>query len=213
MPDARHPALDDRPQDADRRVEACRRITDARLDPHRRPIGRAGEAHHTAHRLGDHLEALVVGVRPLAAEAFDGRGDDARVDLRERVVAEPEALHRARAEVLDDHVGRLRQRLEHLAAARRLEVERHALLVEVHETEEDRVHAGLLGEPVARRLACRRLDLDHLGAQPRQRLSAARPRLVKGKIEDPDSLECRAHRPLPSLSSASSRTPSRTHRP
>jgi hypothetical protein len=117
LADARYPALDDRTQDADRRVEPGRRITDARLDPHRRPIRRAGEAHHAAHRLGNHLEALVIGVRPLAAESFHGRRDDARVDLRERVVPEPEALHRARTEVLDHHVGRLRQRLEHLPAA------------------------------------------------------------------------------------------------
>ena len=178
-------------------MEPGRRITDARLDPHRRAVGFAGEAHHAAHRLRDHLEALVVGVRPLAAEAFDGRGDDARVDLRERVVPEPEALHRARAEVLDHHVGRLRQRLEHLAAARRLQVERHALLVQVHEAEEDRVDARLLSEPVARRLARRRLDLDDLGPQPRQRFRAARPRLVKRKIENPDSLERRAHRSPP----------------
>src|SRR5262249_20307801 len=74
--------------------------------------------------------------------------------------------------------------------------QRHALLVQVHEAEEDRVHARLLAEPIACRLARRRLDLDDLGAQPRQRLRAARPRLVKRKIEHPQALERRPpHRP------------------
>src|SRR5262249_60283980 len=99
------------------------------------------------------------------------------------------------------------------AAALAFEVEPHALLVQVHETEEDRAHTGLIAEPVACRLPRRGLDLDALGPQPCQRLRAARPRLVKRKIEDPDSLERRAHRPPPNSSSASSRTPWRRRRP
>src|SRR6185295_5926150 len=119
--------------------------------------------------------------------------DDARVERRERLVAEAEALHRARAQVLDDDVGRLGQRLEHLTAALRLEVEGHALLVHVQHAEERRVHAGLLAEPVSCLLARRGLDLDDLGPQPRQRFRAARACLELRTVQDPDSFERRSH--------------------
>src|SRR4029453_395992 len=116
----------------------------------------------------------------------------ARVEPRERVVPEAEALHRARTEVLDDDDGRLHYLLEHLPAPPRLEVEGHRLLVGVQEAEEDRVHARLLADPASRRLAPRRLDLDDLGTQPRERFCAARPRLVLRKVEHPDSGQSRA---------------------
>src|SRR3972149_2859286 len=94
----------------------------------------------------------------------------------------PEPLHRARPHVLDDDVGALRQLLEDRAAARRLEVERHALLAGVQQEEEPRVLAALVREHRAAGLAARRLDLDDVGPEPRGHLGTARPRLVLGQV-------------------------------
>src|SRR5262249_28742825 len=101
LADAGHLALHDGGEDPDRRVKPGARVAQAGLDADRRAIGAARQAHDAAHRLRDHLEALVSGVGPLAAEALDRGADDARVDSRERLVAEAQALHRSRTEVLD----------------------------------------------------------------------------------------------------------------
>src|SRR5262249_28688141 len=64
---------------------------------------------------------------------------------------------------------------EHGLALRVLEVERDALLVGVEQQEVARVDTRLLGAPVTPRLTLARLlDLDDLGAEPRQHLRARR---------------------------------------
>src|SRR6266478_5276773 len=76
----------------------------AGLDVGRRIFGEAGDAHRPAHGLGDRLEALESAVGPVGAETLDGGVNESRVDLGQRCVAEPEAIERARPEILHQHV-------------------------------------------------------------------------------------------------------------
>jgi len=82
---------------------------------------------------------------------------------------------------------------EHLPAAVVLEVEGDALLVRVEQDEEVRIQVRPLGEPAARGLPGRRLDLDDLCAEPAEQLRAARPGLVLREVENADAVECIAH--------------------
>src|SRR5207302_5011753 len=55
------------------------------------------------------------------------------------------------------------------------------------------VRVGSLRERAPPRLATRRLDLDDVGAEPREHLGAARPRFVLREVEDDDPVERLAH--------------------
>src|SRR5215472_1878352 len=65
----------------------------------------AVDAERARQRLRDNVEGRLVAQRPTEAKAADRAVDEARVDLRQRRVAEPEALHDAGAVVLDQDVG------------------------------------------------------------------------------------------------------------
>src|SRR6266568_6009527 len=119
-------------------------------------------------------KALVLGVGAGAAETLDGGVDQPGIQPRERVPAEAEPLEGTGAEVLHDHVGVIGHLQEERAATLGLEIEGHTLLVRVEEQEEPRVLAALVGERVATGLAGGRLDLDDLGAEPRNALSDKR---------------------------------------
>src|SRR3712207_9574729 len=64
------------------------------------------------------LPHAVVGralrVRSRGAEPGDRAVHQPRVQLAELLVADPQAVHHARAQVLEHHVGALRQAVEHL---------------------------------------------------------------------------------------------------
>src|SRR6202007_1970055 len=91
----------------------------------------------------------------------DGAPDEARVDLPQPALAEPEALHRAGAEVLDQDVRALRQRPRQLEVLPRVQVEHDAALVAVDRLE---VRGGAVRRPRrppgAGVVALRALDLD-----------------------------------------------------
>ena len=187
-------ALPERGHHAEGRVHARAGVADGRAGLQRRRAGEAGERHGAAGGLRDHVEALVLAVRAVAAEALDREVDDPRVDLRQRVVAEAELLHGARRLVLGDDVRVLDHVEEHGLALRILEVQRDAPLVGVERQEVARVHAGLLGAAVAARLALAGLlHLDDVGAQPGQQLGARGSRLELGQVEHADAVQGFAH--------------------
>jgi hypothetical protein len=190
---ARRLALHDRGEDAHPQVEARPGVAESRGHAQRRPVRLAVEAHGAGHRLRHELEALVVRVRPRRGEPLDGRGDQARVEALQRLPAEAEAVHGPGAEVLDDHVGLAQEIVEQRAAARVLQVEREALLVRVEEEEAPAVDAGPVAQREAVGLAGERLDLDDLGAQPREELRAGRAGLVLAEVDDADAVEGFGH--------------------
>src|SRR5260221_14756004 len=80
----------------------------------------------------------MVGVWTELALVAGAEQDQPRVVLSEDGVTQPQAGHRARSEILDDHVGRGHQLARQLLAARMLQVERDAALTVVVEVENAR---------------------------------------------------------------------------
>jgi hypothetical protein len=144
---------------------------------HRRPPGLAGDAHQAADTLGDEIEAALVGRRAGAAVARDRAVDQRRVDGLQLGHTQAQAVERAAAVVLGQHVGGFDQTLEHAPPAFGLQVQRDAALVAVHHHEGRRfaVDAGL---GIAPRVvaAGHFLDLDDVGAEVGEQGAAARDR-------------------------------------
>ena len=141
-------------------------------DPHGAAVGVAVDRHRTAHRRQREVGGQVVGVRAGLAERGDGHVDDVRAHGAQRVEAQPEAVHHARAGVLEHEVDGGRQRQEVGATGRLVEVEHDAALAAVVRLEAQTGELVRLtvddGRLVARRRAARRLDLDHVGTEAGQ---------------------------------------------
>jgi hypothetical protein len=136
------------------------------------------------HGLDDRGVRRPVAVRRLdrVPEARQRQVDRRRVPLGDHVIAEAEAVHRPRLEVLADDVEAGDQRQEQLAALGSLEVDGHAALVEVV-AQERGAHRAAVGvdhvreRPPARLARPGVLDLDHVGAEAGQELGGVGQRL------------------------------------
>ena len=135
-----------------------------------------------AHGLDDRGEGGPAGVgrvrcagRDGMAEARDGEIDDRRVRRRHVVVAQPEALDGAGAEVLGDDVEARRQSQHEVASGRLFEVDDDRPLGQVvaEERRTDGASIGIghggRGGP-AEVTGAGRFDLHHVGAEPSQEL-------------------------------------------
>jgi len=98
-------------------------VADGHPDARRLAAVLAGDAHHAAHPLHDHVVGGPGRVRACASESRHRRVDQARVTHVQRVPAEPQLVHRPGPEVLDEHVGHVEQPLEDLAVGRGVEIE------------------------------------------------------------------------------------------
>jgi hypothetical protein len=118
----------------------------------------------------------------------------ARIDFLDPLPAEAHAVDRAGCEVLHHHIAGLDQLLEDLLAGRGLGVERDAALVAVQHGEVEAIHVGDIAQLTPGRIAHPRpLDLEHVGAEPRQELRTGRPRLHMSHVQHPDSFKRLAH--------------------
>jgi hypothetical protein len=104
--------------------------------------------------------------------------------------AELQALHDARREVLDEHVGGPDQVEQRLVTGLGLEVEHHAALVGVEHHELVRLDRIVRAE--AQWLTAGRLDLDDLGAHLREQQPAVRAEVDLAQFEDPEAVK-RSH--------------------
>ncbi len=169
----------------DRHHHAGAGIADGGACLARLPVLLAGDRHQSAGRLRDHVEGEVLLERAAGAEPLDLAVDDRRIDGLDRRVAKAEAIDRARSEVLDHHVGASGQALDELQPARVLQVDGGRTLIGIVLQEIDRIDLGRGAADRAPRIARTRvLDLDHVGAEPRQRLSAGWTSLELGQVED-----------------------------
>ena len=131
---------------------------------------------------------------PLRPVALAGGHDQARVVLEKSRRTELQALHDARREVLDQHVGSADQVQQRLVTGLGLEVEHHAALVGVEHHELVRLDRIVRTE--AQRLTAGRLDLDHLGAHLRKQKPAVRAEVHLAQFEDPEAVK-RSHGCIP----------------
>ena len=92
------------------------------------PVPRADLARER--RLVDNLEQYAIALSALF-DAVDAGEDQARVDLEQRLVAQPAALQRSRAHALDHGLGARHQLAENLRALGPAQVEREAALAPV----------------------------------------------------------------------------------
>src|SRR5262245_17015090 len=175
--------------DAERGEDAGREVEERDAGPDRRAAGLARDRHDSAECLHERLVAGAVLARSGAPERRDRAIDEARVERGQRVVAQAEALHRPRPEILDEDVGALDQIAEDLGALRRLQIERQVSLVAVDHEVRRRLPA-LVGRPGTRLVARARVfHLDDVGAHVGQEHAAKGPGQDAREIEDADTVE------------------------
>src|SRR5262249_23874378 len=163
-------------------------IDDGNAGPDRRHAVLARNHGDAGHRLADRVVADLIAIRPELTVRGDVGHDDARVQRLHRLVAEAHLLDRAGAEVLHEHVGNLDELDQDCLARFLAKIHAHALLATVvlHPVR------ALLADPrrvVPGFLAAETLDLDDLGAEAREHLSAPRSRLMATEIDDADSVQ------------------------
>jgi hypothetical protein len=182
-------AVQQRVDDAEGGEDAGGQVQEGHAAAQRRAVRLAGDGHDPAERLHERLVTRRVLARPRSTEGRDRAVDEPGIHRRQGVVAQPERLHRAGPEVLDENVGRRRHALEDLDALGRLEVERHVALVPVDHQERGRL-AVLVRWPCARLVAGPGVfHLDDVGAQVGQEHAAERSGQHTGEIEDANAVE------------------------
>ncbi len=191
LPPTRLFATGERRENGDRRERPREEVRDRDADLHRLAAGLARDRHEPAHGLNQEVVSRLVRARARRPVARDRAEDDARVHGRERVVAEPEPVEVAGAEVLDDDVGPRREAPHRLAAGLGLEIERDRALVAIRRRV---VGRGAVGQerraPSARVVArARTLDLDDIGAQIAEHLGAERTRENAREVQNPEVRE------------------------
>jgi hypothetical protein len=136
-------------------------------------VGVVAAIHHRpAEREMDQVRALEILPRPVIAKRRHARRHQCRKLRVERRVVEAERLVQRAATGVEQDVGAAEQPEHLLAARRRQEVEHDRFLIAVVVPEEQRAfEPGLVAEKrpdPPRRIALRRLDLDHFRAEPSQ---------------------------------------------
>ena len=127
----------------------------------------AGHRHQPGHALRHQVEPALVRRRAGLAVARDRGVDDARVQGVQRAVIETQPAQGAGAIILDEHVRARRQPPQYVRTAGSLQIDHDAALSAIDRIEGRTVAAARAGH-AARRVALRRLDLDHVGAHVAQ---------------------------------------------
>src|SRR5690242_2639772 len=86
------------------RVQARGEVGNRHAAFHRRPPRLAGHAHESRRALDHDVERTAGGIRALVPVTGDRAIDDRRLEFGDIVEADPEAVERARAVVLDDYL-------------------------------------------------------------------------------------------------------------
>src|SRR6266851_3394586 len=183
-------ALIQRPENADRGVQAGAGVADRQTGFDWAAVGLAGDRHRAAGCLSDHVKGEEVLVGAIVAEALNRDVDDARVDLAHDVVTKAEPLDDPGSKILDKDIALLHQPAQNGATLLMLEIGGDAALVGVEQHEVMRVDPLLVGRGAASLLALGRLlDLDHLGAEPGQGQGAGCPGLKLGQVHHSDAVQ------------------------
>ncbi len=194
--------LNQRREDRDGQMHACARVADVGAVHQWRAVGLAGDAHCARGRLRDRLEALEAAIWTERAKALDRGVDRPRIEHLHRLVPETESFHHPGPEILGHDIGFAHETAGGFLALVGFQVDDDASLVAVEEQEEEAVEIWIVTVPQSARPAPvgRALDLDHIGAEPRQHLGAGGAGLVMGKVDDSNAFESVTHTDSPSPS-------------
>ena len=183
--------LPQRRQDAHGRVETGDHIEERDAGLRRLAVRLAGHAHQTRQGLHDDVVAGP-GSRlgRIGSERRERAGHQARMRAPQLLETEPEPLHQARSEILDDDVRALDQPADERRSVRRREVGRHGPLVAVEREEVGGVVSGERRSPMPGVVAfAGALDLDHVRAEVCKEQGAERTGQDAGEIDDANACE------------------------
>src|ERR1700722_6398966 len=142
----------------------------------------AHQIHHSARRPANNIRPFVIFARALVAEGSYRGVNQARIPLREIVVAQPDRIEISELEGLDQKVALAREFRDHRAAIGGVEVGGYGLFSGLVSDEiQAAIESDLIFEEwrdTARRASPGRLDLNHFGAQIGEYLAAHRTLLV-----------------------------------
>ena len=152
-------------------------------------IGIVAAVHHDpAERKVDQIGALEILPRPVIAERRHARGHQRRETCVQRGAVQSQRLVQRAATCVEQHVGAFQQ-AQHMFARQRLaQVQHHRFLVAIVVPEEQRAFQPRLilqeRTDAPCRVALRRFDLHHLGAEPGQQQPGVLGAFV-GHLDDP----------------------------
>src|SRR5712692_3599841 len=188
------PTADQCGQDADREMHAGVAVAERRSADRRRTVPKTGRRGGAARALRHVFINLEVRIGRAFAEALDRPEDDPRVEFLNVLPGEPHPVHRARREVLDQHVGLADQLLQDRLAFGRLGVQLQRPLVAVEHREIQRVQIGDVTQLIARDVSnAWPLDFQYIGAEPRQQLRTRWSSLHAREVDNFDSFEWQLH--------------------
>ncbi len=156
-------------------------------------IGVVAAIHHdAAEREMNQVRRLEIRPRTVIAERRHARMDQRGEFLRDRILAHAELVELALRRGFEQDVGARDERAEAVVVLLLLEIEHERFLAAVVIPEEERALGTFLvfveRPDLARGVAAGRLDLDDLGAQPRERQPAVL-RLLVGELDDANAGE------------------------
>ncbi|GBD12969.1 hypothetical protein HRbin24_00990 [bacterium HR24] len=181
-------------QYADGRVQTGSDIPQGDARPNRPPARLAGDAHDASHALHNDVQGGLVAIGARLPEAGGGGVDEARVALRQHVVAQTQALHSAGREVLHHHIGLLDQPQKEVSAGGALQVDADAALAPVHREEVGGLVVQVGARGAGHVAVGRALDLDDVGAQVAQHHAGERPSQDPGEVQDADTGQRSSHK-------------------
>ena len=151
----------------------------------RRAVGKAGNAHQTAHTLGHQVEPAPVAVGAGGSETRNGTIDEAGFEPGEFFVTQPQPVHHAGPEVFHHDVGLLQQPQKYLPSSFLPQVQAEAALVPIQGQETGRPFARK-GRPHLAGVvpAVWFFNLDDVRPQVRQQHGANRSRHYLGQVEN-----------------------------
>src|ERR1700728_3875603 len=186
-------ALIERGDDAARQMQPGAAVAYLRAGAQRRAVAESGGRRGAAGALRDVLIDLAI-LKRTGTEALDRGHDQFRIDALDLLPGKPHSIEHAGADIFHQHVAAPDQRGPHFLALRVLGVERDRALVVIEHGEIQAVDIGDVLQLAAGDVAdAGPLDLDHVGAEPRQQLRAGRARLDVGEIENANALQRLGH--------------------
>ena len=171
-------------------MQRSQRVADRNPNPHRHTPRFGTQMPQPAHGLAQHTESGLGAVGAGLTESRDPQHDQLRVQGMQHLPAQAPIFHRSGLEILDQHIGMLRQFQHRFLSMLLAQIERNRALVSRLNLPPDR-GAFTQQSPGAQGISTLdRLDLDDVGTEIRQRLACKGTRNQLPEFEDLQALQC-----------------------